>query len=129
MKSQPDSFPQRQQGKKCSRCCREQHPFSECPARKATCHRCHRKGHFSNCCFFKVLEDVLPQQNDLNPVFLDTLSLASETFWTIKVEVEGENLSFKVDTGAEITAISEKCYRVINKPLLEKAGKKLYGPG
>ena len=129
VKGQPDSFPQRQQGKKCSRCGREQHPFSECPARKATCYRCHRKGHFSNCCLSKVLEDVSPQQSDLSPVFLETLSLASETSWTIKVKVEGENLSFKVDTGAEVTTISEKSYREINKPQLEKAGRKLYGPG
>eukprot|EP00731_Ephydatia_muelleri_P019117 Em0011g1157a len=77
----------------------------------------------------QVLEDVSPQQSDLSPVFLDTLSLASETSWTIKVKVEGENLSFKVDTGAEVTAISEKSYREINKPQLEKAGRKLYGPG
>ena len=45
------------------------------------------------------------------------------------MKVEGENLSFKVDTGAEVTAISEKSYREINKPQLEKAGRKLYGPG
>ncbi|KAL5490740.1 hypothetical protein EMCRGX_G015917 [Ephydatia muelleri] len=74
VKGQPDSFPKRQQGKKCSRCGTEQHPFSECPARKATCYRCYRKGHFSNCCLSKELEDVSPQQSDLSPVFLDTLS-------------------------------------------------------
>ena len=42
-RDQPESYPQKQKGRKCLRCSREQHPFSECPARKATCYRCHRK--------------------------------------------------------------------------------------
>ena len=61
-------------------------------------------------------------------MFLNTLSLTNEISWAIKVMVEGGQVKFKVDTGAEVTAISEN-YRDLKKPKLEKAGRKLYGPG
>ena len=73
---------------------------------KATCYRCNRKGHFSKCCSSTVVEDVSSEHSDLNSVFLDTLSLTNETSWAINVMVEGGQVKFKVDTGAEVTAIS-----------------------
>ena len=60
---------------------------------------------------------------------MDTLSLTNETSWTINVMVEGKKVNFKVDTGTEVTAISEKNYRELKKPQLEKAGRKLCGSG
>ena len=68
------------------------------------------------------------EQSDLNSVFLDTLSLTNENSWAINVMVEGGQVKFKVDTGL-VTAISERSYSNLKKPQLEKAGKKLYGPG
>ena len=107
-RGQPDSYPQKQKVRKCLRCSREQHPFSECPARKATCYRCHRKGHFSKCCSSTVVKDVSSEHSDLNSVFLDSLSLTNEISWAINVMVEEGQVKFKVDTGAEVTAISER---------------------
>ena len=64
----------------------------------------------------------------LSSVVLDTL--INETSWTINVMVEGGGqMKFKVDTGAEVTAISERSYKDLKKPQLEEAGRKLHGPG
>ncbi|KAL5470742.1 hypothetical protein EMCRGX_G028754 [Ephydatia muelleri] len=54
----------------------------------------------------RLVEDVSSEHSDLNSVFLDTLSLTNETSWAINVMVEGGQVKFKVDTGAEVTAIS-----------------------
>ena len=40
-----------------------------------------------------------------------------------------KDISFKLDTGAEVTVISTKTYGAIGKPNLSKASKILYGPG
>ena len=88
-RGQPDSYPQKQKGRKCLRCSRAQHR----PARKATCYRCHWKGHFSKCCSSTVVEDVSSEHSDLNSVFQDTLSLTNETLWAINVMVEGGSTS------------------------------------
>ena len=75
------------------------------------CYQRHQKGHFSKCCSSTciVVDDVSSEHSDLNSVFLDTLSLTN--FRAISVTVEGEQVKFKVDTGAEVTAISERSYR------------------
>ena len=74
------------------------------------------------------MEGFASEHGDLNSVFLDTLSSTNETSWAINVMVEGEKVNFKVDTGVEITAISERNYRELKTPQLEKARRKLYGP-
>ena len=36
--------------KQCTRCGKEPHPRSQCPAKDATCHKCQRSGHYSAQC-------------------------------------------------------------------------------
>ena len=42
--------------------------------------------------------------------------------------INGKVIPFKLDTGAEVTAISEKALQSIGKPTLEKSTKQLCGP-
>ena len=56
---------------------------------------------------------------DVESVFLgavDTSTLESQ--WTIKIHVNGKQVLFKVDTGAEVTAITEQTYLQLGKPPL-----------
>ena len=57
----------------------------------------------------------------MNSAFLDTLG---QTAWTIDVIVNGVDLNFKVDTGAEVTAISEESFQSLGKVELLKHNKK-----
>lgn len=45
------------------------------------------------------------------------------------VRVNQVDVTFKLDTGAEVTAISERTHRLLGKPDLQKPSKVLYGPG
>ena len=51
------------------------------------------------------------EHSDLNSVILDTLSLTNKTSWAINVTVEGGQVKFKVDTGAEVGCVTG--YQVI----------------
>ena len=109
--------------KQCTRCGKEQHPRDKCPAKEATCHKCQKKGHYSAHCFTKSLSEVKITDN-----FLDTVSTSGETSWLITVQLEGKETSFKLDTGAEVTAVSEKTFTLLGKPGLKAPSQTLYGP-
>ena len=69
-----------------------------------------------------------PNEMELDMVFLDTLTLDANEYWKAKVEVNSTKLQFKIDTGAEVTAMSEKDYRGLGKVNLQPTSKILYGP-
>ena len=52
---------------------------------------------------------------ELDTVFLDTLTSDPNEYWKARVEVNGTKLQFKIDTGAEVTAMLEKDYRGLGK--------------
>ena len=116
----------------CSRCGKAQHYKHKCPAKDATCHRCNKKGHYSSQCYSKVMGEVSARiqanQTELDTVFLDTITSDVNEYWKAKVEVNGSQLQFKIDTGAEVTAISEQDYQRLKKSNLRPTPKILYGP-
>ena len=116
--------------KKCTRCGKEQHARDKCPAKDATCHRCQRKGHYSAMCFAKTVSTVSESGSNLETAFLDSASSDQETAWFADVQMgEQETLKFKLDTGAEVTAISHYAYQQLLKPPpLSTPEKVLYGP-
>jgi len=60
--------------------------------------------------------------------YLDTLD-GSKKVWEIEVNVKGKAVTFKVDTGAEVTAPSDSTWEFlgITTPL-KSAGLSLFGP-
>jgi hypothetical protein len=99
---------------KCTRCGKGAHKVKKCPAKEANCHCCGRKGHYSSYCFSKsrlaeivdTEEEVIEDKVDLDSLFLDALGSNTRTQWKVPIQMNGETVSFKVDTGAEVTAIS-----------------------
>ena len=65
----------------------------------------------------------------VDEAFLNTVVAHSENSWTAKVQVGSQYLMFKLDTGAEVTAITEDAYSSLQGVSLQKASKILYGPG
>ena len=122
----------------CSRCGRSPpHGRQQCPANQATCHKCHKKGHFKHCCKTKVGIKEVKQDGDsdltsdsgdefLGTVNADTVSASKP--WTAVLQLNKRALEFKVDTGADVTIIPESAYRPNKDGKLEPASIPLNGP-
>ena len=66
---------------------------------------------------------------DIDSKFLDTVCETSgQMAWVVPVFVDKQILDFKVDTGAEVTAISHLSYKELCGASMSKANKVLYGP-
>ena len=112
----------------------------ECPARGAVCHKCEKGGHFSAQCFTKprlsqveagegpTLDGVC-LDTDEGYMYLDTLIAAEKpTYWTAGVLVSPPEVQFKLDTGIDVTAISEEVHKRLNGAALSKSSTVLFGP-
>ena len=109
----------------------------KCPAKDAVCHKCQRIGHFSTQCFSKTVAgtgnvgllsgEILPDEG----AYLDEVGAEKNTdaVWHAAVKIAGHSCEFKLDTGAEVTAVTEELHTLLGKPALQRASKVLYGPG
>ena len=114
--------------KQCTRCGKEQHTRNKCPARDAKCHKCGKKGHYSTQCRSKTVDE-----SNLETALLDAATAAAEeNTWYADILVgkyRGEKVTFKLDTGAEVTAVSQDTYRMLSEaPPLSTLQKVLCGP-
>lgn len=119
-----------QEQKRCSRCGKGPHSKEKCPARDVTCYRCNKKGHYGAQCFSKEkVAAIKSEESTLDTAFLDTLDEKNTTSWQVDIEVNKQKLQFKLDTGAEVTAINERTYEKLRRKCkLSKVQKALYGP-
>ena len=117
-------------GKKCTRCAKGAHPHDKCPAKDAECHCCKKKGHYGNMCFSKTTADsVEAAAESMDTAFLDTLMPTKpDTVWFAHIQLNSKQTPFKLDTGAEVTAISGATHQHLGKPKLSHPDKLLYGP-
>ena len=113
--------------KSCTRCGRSPHPREQCPAKDATCHRCNKKGHYGAQCLTKR-KQVSEVEGDVDAAFLGELGSTQTTAWLTTLNLNGHSTQFKLDTGAEVTAISEKTYKALQRPQTSAPMKTLYGP-
>ena len=140
---------QRAKVHKCRRCGKDSHPIQQCPARDSQCRKCNRKGHFTSKCLSKTIAEVTMQMDNLTTtgesshpdepfdsdfVFLNTIegngnSKDIGTSWNVVITIANTQISFKVDTGAEVTAMSESAWLNLQNPFqLGKTKQKIYGP-
>ena len=115
-------------GEKCGRCGGNRHPRAKCPAKDEQCHHCKVKGHFSKVCRNKHLSAVQEDINFTDSAFLDTISNDNKRVWNSDLLVNGKKITFKIDTGAEVTAISKETWLTLDEPELQSSDKLLYGP-
>jgi len=92
-----------------------------------TCHKCSKKGHYSSVCRSKSLATVSEEQQRNNS-FLDTIYETKGTSWTAPIKINGQEIVFKLDTGAEATAVSTKTFKTLKNIKLQKSAKILCGP-
>ena len=75
-----------------------------------------------------IQSETSEEPSDYN--FLDAVSSQSSTTtaWHIRANVNDQEVVFKIDMGAEVTAISRDAYKAIGHLKLQPPGKILCGP-
>ena len=89
------------------------------------CHKCKKKGHFSSVCQSKSVGTV---EEVPDTCYLNTVYIIGEKSWTSHVKINGQTKPFKLDTGAEVTAISPETFQSIHGAKLSRPNKTLCGP-
>ncbi|XP_059061669.1 uncharacterized protein K02A2.6-like [Achroia grisella] len=99
----------------CTKCNLLHKVSDRCPAFSIRCYRCDKIGHFAKCCKIKFTHEVTevtdtPEYKDNNELLLynisiDTLCKQYES-WYENVIVNGVNLYFKLDSGADASVMS-----------------------
>ena len=94
----------------CTQCGKGVHSRNICPAKKAICH--------SAVCRTKAVATVSGEP--LETAYLDTVERDSSSPhqpWICHINVNNIPIAFKIDTGAEVTAISKKTFHLLNSEL------------
>jgi hypothetical protein len=130
------SFQQKRENQtRCSWCGNEpSHPRSLCPANKVTCNKCKKLGHFSKVCRSKVTNEI---EVDIQSGEVSNLSSVSKKFfigsvggnskpWKVEILFEGTPLTFKVDSGADVTVIPPG---IVPANKIRSTHVELYGAG
>ena len=61
--------------------------------------------------------------------YLDTIEVNDRNMWEVKIDIEDKNIRFKVDTGAEVTVLSDSTWKSLKYSTpLKKTQISLCGP-
>ena len=131
-KDKPNAWPQ-SGSKACYRCGKmPSHGIMECPAKDAVCHNCGKNGHYGKVCrsSAKSLNSVTTEEEEC--FFLGAVDSGKDP-WTVQLQVRQKTVCFKIDTGADVTALPAEVYHEITgghdvKHLAESTCP-LFGPG
>ena len=117
---------------KCSHDARQQ-----CPARETICRKCHKYGHFQVVCQTRTVKVVSAEDSDDNSfigvieqpesLIISTVSTGSEP-WTVTISLNQVPIEFQIDTGADVSIISEQLFKKLKLLSLEPTTKSLIGP-
>ena len=90
------------------------HSKGNCPAINSVCFKCSKEGHYARVCLSQqvgevVTEDQFSEEPDTS-VFLGEISEDSvrANSWRAEILVNGDPVSFKLNSGADVSVISEK---------------------
>ena len=86
---------------------------------------CNRRGHYSSQCLSNTVAEVTrnlskltTQSNNPHPetfdTYLNTVENTRVETWIITVEINGQSVTVKVDTRAEVTALSDLAWNSLN---------------
>ena len=117
----------------CSRCGKSpSHGCPQCPAREATCRKCGKKGHYQVVC--RSAQSIRLIAADQEEVFIASIDEqvpmvdAGENPWVVTISINGSPVEFKIDTGADVSVISDTTYKALAKKTpLKPATKSLTG--
>jgi hypothetical protein len=118
--------------------CGKRHPANRdsCPARTARCHQCSKIGHFSSVCLSSrkqqndEVNENCPSEDEAFDFQLDIIHTDSGAQpWTVKLRMASQSISFKIDSGADVSIITWDTYLQLRRPTLTSSQVKLRGAG
>jgi hypothetical protein len=79
------------------------------------CYRCSKRGHYSALCHSNIQGTAVNELEvstvtHLDTAFLGAISDCQQTLWNVMTELNGWKTEFKIDTGAEVTVISDETF-------------------
>ena len=116
----------------CSRCNRAHRPEETCPATGAKCSKCKKKGHFAVVCRTVVGEVTRAPEQTSQHFFLGAIQSGdnAEEPWSVMLHINKKPVQFKIDTGADISVMSESTYQALPQcPQLQTSNAVLSSPG
>ena len=129
---------QKQSQKECGRCGLNHTKPEHFLAKVKKCLKCQKVGHFAVVCRSKFVNEVqrddgvVAKGSGVDHWFLGALSGDSleDNKWRVQLKVSSKPVVFKIDTGADITAMS-KCFfdSLTNQPKLHPSRIALFSPG
>ena len=88
--------------------------------KEAMYRKCHKRGHFQNACQTKSVRAVSTEDpekdffvgmiDDPAPLVVPTVSSGTDP-WTVNVLLNDHQIEFQIDTGANVSVISEDQYQ------------------
>ena len=124
----PESM--KEEDRQCGWCGRQPHDRTHCPAKNAVCGSCNRRGHYRAVCrMAKTVQEVEYDEewDEVDVPFLGEVTNNKE-YWSAVVTLDGHPCEFKLDTGAEVTILSDKDWS-LKKHKLTLTKQNLGGPG
>lgn len=114
--------------KHCGRCGKSPaHSKNNCVARDAECRKCRKKGHFAALCRSGRVGTVMEDED--STLFLGAVFAGPQPkHWKKTLEINGKELTFKLDTGADVTVIPATACSTDLHGTLTRAEKPLCGP-
>ena len=124
----------------CTRCGRNHDDGEECPAKGKKCLKCNKVGHYAAVCHSKASVHEITEANVEECMFLGSVqqeqsmmhSLLAEDVppWRTTLTVAHTPVSFKIDSGADASVMSETTYETLKeKPKLVEVKNTLQSPG
>ena len=110
---------------KCNKCGKAPgHSRERCPAKDAICHKCKKRGHFQTVCHSAKVSGVDTEEEKPDAF----LGAVGDNHWTVDLHLDNTQVKLCIDTGAEVTVVSDKTWRDVGSPTLKSPERKLRGP-
>lgn len=122
----------------CGRCGKTpSHPFYKCPAKSSTCTKCTRRGHWAQKCRNKLTLNEIDDENQMEQAelnqeknYLGSISDEDDIYkdqWKVVLRIQDVNMNFKIDSGADVSAIGTKHLKMLNNISLDNTKSNLRG--
>lgn len=117
----------------CIFCGGSRHPRSNCPASAQRCHKCHKQGHFARVCrgtrqlaaISTPVSDDEPPATGPEPVVSVINGFRPQRKWITAI-INGHEVRMLLDTGSDITVLSEAVARYCNLRSKPITGSRCY---